>query len=93
MIETTKHIIIIFTNYFVNIFIVKQITFANININKFNLRLARASIYLSQFRFDINLIKNTLYLTFYHVYRQITTSLFNLIQKTFSILTFIMMTL
>ena len=53
MIKTTKYIIVIFTNYFVNIFIVKQITFASNNIDKLNLRLIRISIYLSQFRLDI----------------------------------------
>ena len=53
IIETTKYITIIFTNHFVNIFIVKQITLASININKLNLRLIRVSIYLSQFRLDI----------------------------------------
>ena len=53
IIKTTKYIIVIFTNHFVNIFIVKQITFANNNINNLNLRLIRVSIYLSQFRLDI----------------------------------------
>ena len=53
IIKTTKYIIIIFTNYFVNIFIVNQITFASNNINKLNLRLIRVSIYLSQFRLNI----------------------------------------
>ena len=53
MIEMTKHIIVIFTNHFVNIFIVKQITLISNNIDKLNLRLIRVSIYLSQFRLNI----------------------------------------
>ena len=51
--KTTKIIIIVFTNHVVNTSIIKQTTFINNNTNKFNLRLIRVSIYLSQFRLDM----------------------------------------
>ena len=53
MIETIKNTIVMFTDYAINIFIVKQITMNSSNTNKFNLRLVRVSIYLSQFRFEM----------------------------------------
>ena len=44
---------IIYIDHVVNTFIIKQITLNSININKFNLRLIRAFIYLFQFRLNI----------------------------------------
>ena len=45
--------IVIFTNHAANAFIIKQTILSFNNIDKLNFRLVRASIYLSQFRFDI----------------------------------------
>ena len=53
MIEVVKHVIVIFTNHNVNIFIVKQTIFFSSNIDKLNFRLMRAFIYLSQFQLKI----------------------------------------
>ena len=53
IIKTIKSIIVIFTNYTINIFNVKQIIMNSNNTNKFNLRLVRVSIYLSQFKFKM----------------------------------------
>ena len=53
IIKTTKIIIVVFTNHVVNTFIIKQIIFINNNTNKFNFRLIRVFIYLSQFRLDV----------------------------------------
>ena len=53
-----KFLIIIYIDYFIAIFIFKQIIFNNINIDKFNLRLIRVSQYLFlfnlKFRYKIN---------------------------------------
>ena len=53
MIKAIKIIIVIFIDHVVNTSIIKQITFINNNTNKFNFRLIRVFIYLSQFRFDV----------------------------------------
>jgi len=47
IIEIAFSIIVVFTNYFVNSFIIRQTTLSSSNINKLNLHLMRASIYLS----------------------------------------------
>ena len=53
MIKAIKIIIVIFIDHVVNTSIIKQITFINNNTNKFNFRLIRVFIYLSQFRLDV----------------------------------------
>jgi hypothetical protein len=53
MIKIAFNIIVVFTNHFVNSFIVRQTILNSSNINKLNLRLMRASIYLSQFQLKI----------------------------------------
>ena len=53
MIKTIKTTIVVFIDHVVNTFIIKQIILINNNTNKFNFRLMRTFIYLSQFRFDI----------------------------------------
>ena len=53
IIKTIKNTIMMFTNYAINIFIVKQITMNSNNTNKRNLHLVRVSIYLSQFKLEI----------------------------------------
>ena len=52
-IEIFKHVIVIYTNHAANSFIARQIKFINSSVNKFNMKLIRASAYLSQFRLDI----------------------------------------
>ena len=42
-----------YTNYLITVSIVKQINLISFLINKLNLRLIKASQYLSQFKFDI----------------------------------------
>lgn len=51
----------IFTNYFANSFIVRQTTLISSNIDKLNLRLVRAFIYLSQFRLNVKYYFDKLY--------------------------------
>ena len=53
LIETFKHVIIIYTNHAVNSFITRQIKFTNNNIDKLNMKLIRTSIYFFQFRLNI----------------------------------------
>ena len=53
MIEATRQITVFFTDHAANISITKQTTFANNNIDKFNLRLVPTFIYLSQFRLNV----------------------------------------
>ena len=53
MIENFKHVIIIYIDYIVNSFIIRQIKFINNNVNKLNIKLIRASIYLFQSRFNV----------------------------------------
>ena len=53
LIETFKHITIIYIDYVVNSFIIRQIKFINNNIDKLNMKLIRVSIYLFQFRLDV----------------------------------------
>ena len=53
MIEAIKQTTMIFTNHNVNIFIIKQITLFNNNIDKLNFRFVRVFIYLSQFKLNI----------------------------------------
>ena len=55
MIKTTNSTsqITIYINYFVIINIIKQIKLSFFNIDKLNLKLIRAFIYLFQFRFDV----------------------------------------
>ena len=53
MIEVVKYVIVIFTNHNINIFIIKQTTFFNNNIDKLNFRLMQAFIYLLQFQLKI----------------------------------------
>ena len=51
--KTSQHFIIVFTNYVVNAFIIKQITFSFNNIDKLNLQLIRVSTYFSQFQLNV----------------------------------------
>ena len=53
IIETSQHFIVVFTNYVVNVFIIKQTTFSFNNIDKLNLRLMRVSIYFSQIQLNV----------------------------------------
>ena len=53
LIEASKHVTVIFTNHAANAFIARQTTLSSSNTDKLNLRLVRASTYLSQFRLDI----------------------------------------
>ena len=53
LIKAFKHVTVIFTDHAANAFIARQTTLSFSNTDKLNLRLVRASIYLSQFRFDI----------------------------------------
>ena len=53
IIKIVKQIIVIFIDHNINIFIVKQITLSNNNINKFNFRLIQIFIYFSQFRLKV----------------------------------------
>ena len=53
IIEAFQHSIVVYIDHAVNIDIVKQIILSFSNIDKLNLRLIRASIYLFQFRFDV----------------------------------------
>ena len=53
LIKVSQHDIVVFTNHVVNAFITKQIIFSFSNIDKLNLRLMRAFIYLFQFRLNI----------------------------------------
>ena len=56
--------IIIYTDYSITINIVKQIKLIFNNINKFNLRLMRASIYLSQFNINVRHKSNKQHIIF-----------------------------
>ena len=50
MIEiSTKSFVIVYTNYFVIVFIIQQTKLSSFSIDKLNFRLIRVSIYLSQF--------------------------------------------
>jgi hypothetical protein len=53
MMKASEHITIIYTNHDANTTIVAQISLSITNIDKLNLKLIRASIYLSQFRVEI----------------------------------------
>ena len=53
LIKTFKYVTIIYIDYVVNSFITRQIKFISNNVDKLNIKLIRASIYLSQFRFDV----------------------------------------
>ena len=53
IIKIVKYIIVIFIDYNVNIFIVKQITLSNNNTNKLNFRLIQIFIYFLQFRLKV----------------------------------------
>ena len=53
LIETFKHVIIIYTNHAVNSFITRQFKFTSNNVDKLNMKLIRASIYFFQFRLNI----------------------------------------
>ena len=53
LIETFKHITIIYIDYIVNSFITRQIKLITNNVNKLNMKLIRVSIYLSQFRLNV----------------------------------------
>ena len=53
MIEVVKHTTVVFTDHAANTSIVKQITLTTSNTDKLNLRLIRASFYLSQFDLKI----------------------------------------
>ena len=71
MIKTIKTTIVVFIDHAVNTFIIKQIILINSNTNKFNFRLMRTFIYLSQFRLDVKYRskKIMLYQTFFFVCR------------------------
>lgn len=53
LIEASKHVTVIFTDHAANPSIVRQTTLSSSNTDKLNLRLVRASTYLSQFRIDV----------------------------------------
>ena len=55
MLNATRHRfqIIIYIDHSATTFVVKQIKLTTNNSNKFNFRLIRASIYVSQFEFDV----------------------------------------
>lgn len=53
LIEASQHVTVIFTDHAANASIAKQTTLSSSNTDKLNLRLVRASAYLSQFRLDI----------------------------------------
>ena len=53
LIETFKHVTIIYIDYVVNSFITRQIKLIISNVNKLNMKLIRVSIYLSQFRLNV----------------------------------------
>ncbi|KAG7004443.1 hypothetical protein G7Y79_00025g057290 [Physcia stellaris] len=53
MIKAVKGIIVVFTDHAANTSIAKQITMNSSNTDKLNLRLVRASVYLSQFRLKV----------------------------------------
>lgn len=53
MIENAKKITLIFIDYAVNFSFAKQTTINSENIDKFNLKLIRASTYFSQFNIDV----------------------------------------
>ena len=48
-----KSSMIVYTNHFVIVSIIKQIKFINLFVDKLNLRLIRVSIYLSQFSLNV----------------------------------------
>ena len=52
-IDNSFHITIIYTNHFAIVSIVKQINLSSLSIDKLNLRLIKASQYLSQFKLNI----------------------------------------
>ena len=58
LIETFKHVIIIYTNHAVNLFITRQIKFTNNSVDKLNMKLIRTSIYFFQFRLNIRYKSN-----------------------------------
>ena len=73
MIETVKHVIVIFTNHNVNTSIIKQTTFFSSNIDKLNFRLIRAFIYLFQFQLEVKyrldknyIVSNVLFRLFFN---------------------------
>ena len=53
LIEASRHPTIVFTDHAANTGIAKQTTLSSSNTDKLNLRLVRASTYLSQFRLDV----------------------------------------
>ena len=53
MIEAAKHVTVIFTDHNANTSIAKQTTLSSSNTDKLNLRLVRASTYLSQFQLEV----------------------------------------
>lgn len=53
MIEVAFNIIVVFIDHFANPSIVRQTTLTSSSIDKLNLRLVRASIYLSQFQLEV----------------------------------------
>ena len=53
MIEAAKNTTVVFTDHAANTSIAKQTTLSSSNTDKLNLRLIRASTYLSQFRLDV----------------------------------------
>lgn len=62
-----------FTNYFANFFIVRQITLISSNINKLNLRFVKAFIYLSQFRLNVKYRLDKLHVIFDALLRLLAT--------------------
>ena len=57
-IEAFKYVIIIYTNHVVNYFIARQIKLINSNVNKFNMKLIRAFVYLFQYQLNIRYKSN-----------------------------------
>ena len=53
LIEAFKHVTIIYIDHAVNSFIARQIKLITSSVNKLNMKLIRASVYLSQFRLDV----------------------------------------
>lgn len=92
IIETTTRIIVIFKNYLVSIFIAKQISLTSFNIDKFNLKLIRISVYLSQFDLNvkyksnkINIVSNALFKLSTKTLTRFSTNLNCYLKKIFQI--------
>ena len=82
MINSTKRIlIVIYTNYFVAIFILKQIILIISNIDKLNFQLLRVSQYLSNFDIIIRYKFNKFNIVFNVLFRLLIITLLNVNDK------------